>query len=327
MPKISVIIPIFNAESFLAMAIKSCLSQSLKECEIILVDDKSIDSSLQIARGFAIKDSRIKIIENPRNLGTFLARKRGVEIANGKFILFLDADDYLLPNAFEILYDLAIKNCADMVHFGFQTKPILRFATKPKIHIKALENDAILGEIFVRYFKKSYLTLFGRLFSANLVRIALQKLNFINCHLSNSEDSALFFMLCALAKKSVGVDKILYIYTQNPHSFLKSKIPQRIHKQVADRTFIRDIFCKNWEHLNNDSTLSKNRFFRQSMQNLCNLMDYFICYSMRFLSRKDADSIISPYIKYSILSLKYVARWQIMIKLAIFMLTLGRKKL
>ena len=334
MPKISIIIPIFNAESFLARAVESCIAQSFKDIEIILVDDKSADKSLQIARAFAKADSRVIVVENPRNLGTFLARKNGVQIASGKFIVFLDADDYLKANALEILCDLADKNRADMVHCGVITEPYLRFATKPKIHIQILENDAILGEIFVKSFKKSYLTLWGRFYSANLVRSALEKLNFINHHLISSEDSLLFFMLCALAKKSVGTGESLYIYTQNPHSLLKSKDLRVIEKQIADRAYIKDILCENTERLCNDSTLAKNRYFKQSLQNLCDLMDYFICYSMRFLDSSCLDlrtlgkkSHISPYIKYSLQSFKFVARWQIAVKLAIYLLTFGCKKL
>ena len=325
MPKVSIIIHIFNAESYLIRAIESCLAQSLGDFEVILVDDKSADKSLQIARDFAKADSRVIVVENPRNLGTFLARKNGAKIASGKFIVFLDADDYLHPNALEILCDLAVRNCADMVHCGFTTEPFNKWATKPKIHTQTLENDAILGEIFVRDFKKSYLTLWGRLFSANLVRSALEKLNFINHHLISSEDSLLFFTMCALAKKSVGTGESLYIYTQNPHSLLKSKNPRVIEKQIADRAYIKDILRENMDSFCADSTLSKNRYFKQSLQNLCDLMDYFICYSKRFLPKNAIDS--SPYIKYSLRSFKFVARWQIAVKLAIYLLTFGRKKL
>ncbi len=327
MPKVSIIVPIFNAQDFLHRAVESCLAQSLKDIEIILVDDKSADLSLQMAREFSKVDSRVRVLANPRNLGTFLARANGAKIARGKFVLFLDADDYLCKNACAILYAVAVENRADMVHFGFRAEPFLAHSTKPKIHTKILENDNILGEIFVRDFKKSLLSCCTRMFSANLVRSALKKVDFLDCHLISSEDSALFFMLCALAKKSVGVDKILYIYTQNPNSLLKSKNPHIIAKQVDDRAYIRDRFKENLAKFRADNDLQNNKYLVKSLQNLCNLMDYFICYSKRFLSAKDEDLRISPYIKYSLLSFKYVARWQIAVKLAIFLLSFGRKKL
>ena len=327
MPKISIIIPFFNAQNFLKRSVESCLAQSLKDIEIILVDDKSADLSLQMAKDFSALDSRVRICENPRNLGTFLARKNGAKMARGEFIIFLDADDYLCENACLILYDLAVKNRADMVHFGFKAEPFLAHSTKLKIHTKILENDHILGEIFVKDFKKTLLSCCTRMFSANLLRHSLKKADFLDCHLSSSEDSALFFMLCALAKKSVGTTKILYIYTQNPNSLLKSKNPSTIAKQVADRAYIRDRFKENLVRFRADKDLANNKYLVKSLQNLCDLMDYFICYSKRFLSVGDEDSRISPYIKYSLLSFKYVARWQIAVKLAIFLLSFGRKKL
>lgn len=325
MPKISIIVPIFNAQDFLRRSVESCLSQSLKDIEIILVDDKSTDLSLQIAKDFNIKDSRVRICQNPRNLGTFLARANGVKMARGEFILFLDADDYLCENALAIVYDLAVKNRADMVHFGFRVEPFL--VAKSKIHTKILENSNILGQIFVRDFKKSYLTLWGRIFSANLVRNALKKVNFLDCHLISSEDSALFFMLCALAKKSIGTTKILYIYTQNSHSLLKSINPSIIAKQVVDRAYIRDSFKANLAKFRADKDLANNKYLIKSLKKLCSLMDYFICYSKRFLSAREDNSRISPYIKYSLLSFKYIARWQIAVKLVIFLCSFGRKKL
>ena len=332
MPKISIIIPIFNAESYLIRAIESCLAQSFGDFEVILVDDKSVDKSLQIALDFAKRDSRVIVVKNPRNLGTFLARKNGIKIAQGEFIIFLDADDSLRENALEILLDLAKKNHADMVHFGIIAEPYLRFATKPKIHTKILENDAILGNIFVRDFKRTLLSVCSRMFSANLVRNALKKVEFIDCHLISSEDTALFFMLCALAKKSVGTNETLYIYTQNPRSLLKSKDLRVIEKQIADREFIRDSFGANLAHFRADSDLANHKYFAKALQNLCDLMDYFICYSMRFLdscesSANKGDFHISPYVKYSLQSFKYVARWQIAVKLAIYLLSFGRKKL
>lgn len=327
MPKISIIIPFFNAQNFLNRAVESCLAQSLDDIEIILVDDKSVDLSLQMAREFSKVDSRIRVLANPRNFGTFLARANGAKMARGEFVLFLDADDYLCENACAILYGVAVENRADMVHFDFRAEPFLAHSTKPKIHTKILENDNILGEIFVRDFKKTLLSCCTRMFSANLVCHSLKKVDFLDCHLISSEDSALFFMLCALAKKSVGVDKILYIYTQNPNSLLKSTNPQVIAKQVADRAYIRDRFKENVAKFRADKDLANNKYLIKSLQNLCNLMDYFICYSKRFLSASEDNSRISPYIKYSLLSFKYVARWQIAVKLAIFLISFGRKKL
>lgn len=101
-PTFSVIIPIFNVEKFLSKCIESILSQSYPNWELILVNDGSSDKSPQICDTFASKDSRIKVI-NKSNQGVSKARNSGLDIARGKYICFVDADDIIAPTLFETL--------------------------------------------------------------------------------------------------------------------------------------------------------------------------------------------------------------------------------
>ncbi|MGX3011448.1 glycosyltransferase family 2 protein [Helicobacter sp. 23-1044] len=94
-PKFSIIIPIFNVANLLTRTIKSALNQSYANIEIICVDDCSVDESLAVAESFAHKDSRIKILRNSQNFGTFEARNIGARSASGEYLLFLDGDDFL----------------------------------------------------------------------------------------------------------------------------------------------------------------------------------------------------------------------------------------
>ena len=91
----SIIIPVYNAKKFVARAIQSAINQNYKGIEIICIDDKSTDESVRIVKEFMAKDKRIKLICNDRNLGTFATRNKGALSANGEYLLFLDADDYL----------------------------------------------------------------------------------------------------------------------------------------------------------------------------------------------------------------------------------------
>ena len=96
-PKVSVVVPIYNVEPYLVMCLESLLNQTLKEIEIILVDDGSPDNCPQICDEYAQRDSRIKVIHK-KNAGLGMARNSGIEIATGKYIAFLDSDDIWLPN-------------------------------------------------------------------------------------------------------------------------------------------------------------------------------------------------------------------------------------
>lgn len=116
--KVSVILPIYNQEKYLAAALDSLQNQTLKDAEFICVNDGSNDNTLKILQEYASKDSRIKII-NQNNQGCGCARNNGLKIAKGEYIAFLDPDDWLASNALEKLYTKAKKQNCDMVVFNF----------------------------------------------------------------------------------------------------------------------------------------------------------------------------------------------------------------
>ncbi len=106
-PKFSIIIPVYKVEKFVALAVESAINQSFEDIEIICVDDCGGDKSMDIVREFAARDERIKIVQNPQNLGTYATRNNGALAASGEYLFFLDSDDFLHKNAclkcFELL--------------------------------------------------------------------------------------------------------------------------------------------------------------------------------------------------------------------------------
>ena len=107
MPKVSVVIPVYNCEKYLQACIDSLLGQTLKEMEFIFVCDASPDDSLAIPRENEQRDARIRVIAFPENRGVSAARNAGVEAAVGEFIGFCDSDDWVEPQMYGALYDLA----------------------------------------------------------------------------------------------------------------------------------------------------------------------------------------------------------------------------
>lgn len=112
--KLSVIIPVYNVEDYLKQCLESVINQTLKEIEIICVNDGSTDNSKQILEDYANKDKRIKII-NKKNAGLGAARNTGMEYAKGEYIGFVDSDDWVDKNAFKKLYENAKSNNSDIV--------------------------------------------------------------------------------------------------------------------------------------------------------------------------------------------------------------------
>ena len=114
---ISVIIPVYNVEDYLHVCLNSVLKQTYQNFEIICIDDASTDSSTEILEYFTQKDSRIKILKNDSNKGPGYSRNKGLEVAQGKYISFLDADDWFSPDAFEILIHKCEQENLDVLIF------------------------------------------------------------------------------------------------------------------------------------------------------------------------------------------------------------------
>lgn len=116
--KISVIIPVYNVERYIDATIESIVTQTLKDIEIILIDDASTDSSLNILRQWEAKDARIRLIRNKKNQGQSHARNAGLRLANGEYILFIDGDDLLKEESLEVMYSTAKKNSLDVLFYS-----------------------------------------------------------------------------------------------------------------------------------------------------------------------------------------------------------------
>lgn len=114
--KVSVIVPTYNVEQYIGECLDSLVNQNLGEIEIIVVDDGSSDASGKIADEYAVSHDNIKVIHR-ENGGLSAARNSGIDVAVGEFIYFLDSDDYLVPDALEILYNQCVAKELDVIKF------------------------------------------------------------------------------------------------------------------------------------------------------------------------------------------------------------------
>ena len=104
MDKISVIVPFYNVEPYIRNCVDSIINQTYKNLEIILADDGSTDNSGKICDEYALKDNRIKVL-HLKNGGPGIARNAGLDVATGKYIGYVDSDDYIEPDMYETLYN------------------------------------------------------------------------------------------------------------------------------------------------------------------------------------------------------------------------------
>ena len=143
--KLSVVIPIYNVEKYIDDCLFSVCSQSLREIEIICVDDCGQDKSMDIVRQYAQKDKRIRILRHEENMGLGISRNTGIEAATGEYIFFVDSDDYIQPDILEKLYNKITQTSSDIVGSRFYAFPddAINAEANEKINTLNVENAFI----------------------------------------------------------------------------------------------------------------------------------------------------------------------------------------
>lgn len=154
--KVSIIIPVYNAEKFIGKTIESVLNQTYKNWEMLLFNDKSKDDSLKIIKKYSEKDERIKVIDSKENVGVVVARNKLIEIATGGFIAFLDADDYWREQKLEkqIKYmkeQNALISCTEYIRVTEDEKEINDIIIKEIITYEDMLKNNYLGCLTVVY--------------------------------------------------------------------------------------------------------------------------------------------------------------------------------
>ncbi len=160
MPTVSIVIPAYNAEPYIPQCLDSLLAQSLKDLEIVVVDDFSTDGTVSVIQSYSAHDTRIRLIRHERNRGRQQARRTGVMAAQGKYILLLDNDDELLPDTCMLLTQRMETTGVDVLHYGIT---VVAEAGLPETEAKAFAAGINTnagrreGEMVMRYvFDEAY---------------------------------------------------------------------------------------------------------------------------------------------------------------------------
>ena len=245
---ISIIIPTYNVESYIARCLESCINQTLHDIEILVIDDCGSDSSIQIAQDYAKQDCRIKIIHNENNLGTFATRIVGIRQALGEYVLFVDADDYLHVQACELLYKRITQHNADILHFkahyaAAPKAPLLaklthytRYTLPTRFSKAPLYNEQIASNFFLdsRQFPK--FTLWDKCYDTELLRQACG--HFADSHFTPivADDLLFFLVIASLATSYISLDKRLYFYCLNAQSSMQN--PSKRVRRIESFTYV-----------------------------------------------------------------------------------------
>lgn len=218
--KISVIIPVYNAEKYLDRCINSLFQQTLKDIEIILVNDGSTDRSAELCEEYKKRNPCIHV-SHLNNGGPARARNKGMELAEGEYIGFVDADDYVEPDMFEKLYYAGQKYNSDIVMCGY----LIDNGTEIR-RLKFKYEEDYLGNEIIRYkLLRRFYT--GENQGLNSLCNKIFRKKFINDNqlkldesLFRAEDFWFVFESLKWAEKFVFVNSDLYYYRQNETSIM-----------------------------------------------------------------------------------------------------------
>ena len=242
-PLLSVIIPVYKVEKYLQRCLDSIINQTYKNLEIILVDDGSPDNSGKICDEYAKKDKRIKVIHQ-KNKGQGAARNTGIIVSKGELITFVDSDDWIECNMYEIMiskllqYDLDIIKCAIVETDGSKIKRELNHKTT-KINVVITEN------IFDLYFTEfTCKVIWNGLYRRNIIKKVEYPEGLV------AEDNYVSGMYLNKAKRLMLIDNILYNYFINMSGVSKNKNINKFDICYCTKRLIDD--------LNDDGKVAKN---------------------------------------------------------------------
>ncbi|MDC6389770.1 glycosyltransferase [Maribacter sp. PR1] len=263
MPKVSVIVPIYNVEKYLDRCLNSLLNQTLQDIEIILVDDGSPDNCPSLCDAYALKDSRIKVIHK-ENAGLGFARNSGLEIATGDFVAFVDSDDYVDVNMYQKLYKTALDNSLDTVYCGLnnvdaelniipisEVSEFTLFDTPEKIQQVLL--DMIATEPSSKVERKYRMSVWHAIYSRKI--IVKNNIKFWSEREYLSEDIIFDIDYLSNATRIAIIPDSFYYYCFNEDSLTKSFRADRLEKQKK----LYEAILVRLNELGYDSSIYKDR--------------------------------------------------------------------
>ena len=227
---ISIVVPVYNVEKYLSRCLDCLCNQTYKNIEIICVEDKSPDNSLEICESYAKNENRITIHKNSVNLGLSTVRNVGKNIAKGKYIFYIDSDDFIAENTIQLLYEAAQKADADIVSCDF-----CYYYGDNNFRDVFLENKK--KEVFELTQEKAFSYLLTQDTNYRCVWAKLIKkdvMSGISFPDGNryGEDMIFTPQLLCNAKNIIHVNKVLYFYSQEGISLVRSSFNKEKLKEV-----------------------------------------------------------------------------------------------
>lgn len=274
MPKVSVIIPVYGVEKFIARCARSLFEQTLDDIEYIFVDDCTPDNSIKILRkiltDYPHRGKQTRIVKMPTNSGLPAVRRHGIQLATGDYIIHCDSDDWVDVHAYEMMYNKAVEGNYDIVFCDFY----ITNGNKHKLVNRKI-NNSTLNNLTLKIVQKVYWQLWSVMTKKSV--ISENKINYPTAN--NGEDFALMVQLLYYSNKFTHIDRPLYYYFLNENSITKAKDYDSYIKRTNDAKTNTELVInfyknKNEEYVYNDIIFLLKLYSRRPLSNITHIEKY-----------------------------------------------------
>ena len=244
-PRISVIVPVYNTKEYLSQCLDSLLCQTLKDIEIIIIDDGSTDGSDQLCELYASKDKRIKVLHK-QNMGLSAARNYGLEIAVADYVMFVDSDDWVEPNFCETPYRIAVETETELIVFlrVWHDKECVK--NQPCF---PNEGFALKKEVLTQWWQITGEIVWNKLYHRRMfeeIRFPIGRL---------SEDTAVTYHLIQKANKVYLLNSFLYHHRENREGSIIYDKSIKLYKDQMYFNYIRIRDLKKWGYADDNEEI------------------------------------------------------------------------
>lgn len=240
-PKVTVIIPVYNAARFITDTVQSAFNQTYPYINYIFVDDNSTDDSLKLLENLVnTSHKETYIIKNDQNLGSALSRNKAIRIADGEFLCFCDSDDLMEPYMIESLLNAAIENDADIVTAPYQE---FKDADKDKVKLIPITDSDSFYDLNHIPIDTLHFSLWNKIFRRELISQLIDETPRINCW----DDLAISARAFITAKRKCTINSPVYLYRkcQSETSLTSQGHDKRLPDQITCARFINQWFINH----------------------------------------------------------------------------------
>lgn len=259
---ISVIVPVYNVEEYLPRCVDSILAQTYRNLEVILVDDGTKDASDQICDEYAAKDPRIKVIHK-ENGGLSSARNAGINVARGEYFGFVDSDDWIEPEMYEQMLDLAKKHNVKLVcagRYDFSSRRNEKTVGLCPEKEEVITGMELLGRTFTWDGCDS--AAWDKLYHRDLFEEIRYPVGLVN------EDVAIFYKIAEQVDRAAMCDKPLYNYYHRPGSITYSKLSEKSFHLIKHTAVIYPYIRENHPELTDQARYQRVRSLMSTVQSI-----------------------------------------------------------